>query len=444
MKNVIIVNTHDTGTFISPYGYKLPTKGLESFAQDAIVFENCFCASPTCSPSRASFMTGTYNNNNGMIGLAHRNFNLKNRQQHLANILKSHGFETVLCGIQHENGFFEHDNYIQLSSELGYQKNITASLKDYKTDAEQLLWDDENTNLTCDFIRKYDFSNKPLFLQLGMFATHRDYPKGDDNSSSFYSKPSQFTNFDTDDVNGLYKSLENADKNFTRVYETLKETGQLENTVFIYTTDHGLADPYAKCYLTDAGTKVSLIVRFPGLNTGLYKNLISQVNFVPTLLEYLEISVNYKFDENSQLQYIRNNLPVKNDIFTMINFHTSYEPCRSIRTERYKLIKYYDKDHPFENYSNTDTSIYKDEYLKMDKNKDMNQLYDLLFDPLEKNNLFTNELYNDLILELERKLYDKQTLISDEVLELNDFIGKHKINKQTCVVTGSKDPMDYL
>lgn len=91
MYNVIIVNSHDTGDFISPYGYKLPTQNLEQFCEEATLFENSFCASPTCSPSRASLMTGTYNTTNGVIGLSHRGFPLVNIKQHLANILKDNG-----------------------------------------------------------------------------------------------------------------------------------------------------------------------------------------------------------------------------------------------------------------------------------------------------------------------------------------------------------------
>lgn len=444
MKNVIIVNTHDTGVFISPYRKKLPTPNFESFSADSVVFDNCFCASPTCSPSRASMLTGTYNTTNGMIGLAHRNFKLTDFNQHLANILKANNYNTVLCGIQHENGFFENKDFFTLSEELGYIENITASLENYETDEEQLLWDDKNCDNVTDYLERYDFENKPLFLQYGMFATHRDYPRVDGAKDKGFSRPSLFENVETNDVDGLYKSLENADKNFGKVIDKLKAIGQYENSVIIYTTDHGLANPLSKCFLTDNGTHVALMMRVPGQEAYRYKNNFSHVSLVPTLLEALSIKHERVFHEKSQWQQIINNESIQNDILTMINVHTSYEPARAIRTDRYKLIKYYDTEYCYFNYSNIDKSEYKELFMNLPNEKEYNQLYDLYFDPLEQNNLFDDSNYQEVIKDLESKLILKMESINDEIPKLDKLVGVHKMNKRECVITGSKNPDDYM
>ena len=60
MYNLIYINTHDTGRMISPYGYNIPTDNLLSLAKDSTLFTNCYCCGPTCSPSRAAMLTGTY------------------------------------------------------------------------------------------------------------------------------------------------------------------------------------------------------------------------------------------------------------------------------------------------------------------------------------------------------------------------------------------------
>ena len=72
MYNLIYINTHDTGRMISPYGYNIPTDNLLSLAKDSTLFTNCYCCGPTCSPSRAAMLTGTYPHQNGMLGLAQR------------------------------------------------------------------------------------------------------------------------------------------------------------------------------------------------------------------------------------------------------------------------------------------------------------------------------------------------------------------------------------
>ena len=76
MKNVLYIHTHDSGRILSPYGYKTPTPKMEDFAGEAAVFRNAYCAGPTCSPSRAAMLTGTYPHQTGMLGLAQRGFSM--------------------------------------------------------------------------------------------------------------------------------------------------------------------------------------------------------------------------------------------------------------------------------------------------------------------------------------------------------------------------------
>ena len=75
--NIIYIHTHDTGRFISPYGHKIQTPTLMELAKEGTLFRQAHCAAPTCSPSRASLLTGTLPHNNKMLGLAHRGFSLK-------------------------------------------------------------------------------------------------------------------------------------------------------------------------------------------------------------------------------------------------------------------------------------------------------------------------------------------------------------------------------
>lgn len=58
--------------------------------------------------------------------------------------------------------------------------------------------------------------------------------------------------------------LQHADECFKISNDALKEAGCYENTIILFTTDHGVAYPFNKCYLSDKGTGVSLIMRVPG------------------------------------------------------------------------------------------------------------------------------------------------------------------------------------
>ncbi len=444
MYNIIIVNSHDTGDFISPYGYKLPTPRLEEFCYDATLFENSFCASPTCSPSRAALMTGQFNTTNGMIGLSHRGFELTDLKSHLPNILKENNYHTVLCGIQHEHGnlaVFD-DEHVNISKDIGYIENISTNIRGLESDEDQLIWDNNNAMAVVDYISNYK-KDKPLFLQLGMFAAHRSYPTNIEKEYKYMSKPHQFRNFEEDDTQGLYKSLETLDTNFGLVYDALKDNDMLDNTIIVYTTDHGLANPEYKCFLTDGGIKVAFLMKHPDIKISNYKNQFNNVDFVPTLLDSLEI----KYDKAnihgvSHYESLKNNTALENDIYSMVNVHISLDPQRSIRTKRYKLIKYYDYVYLGPNYANIDKSLYKDEYLKLNKPKEYIQLYDLFFDPDENNNLASKQEYQHLVKMLDEKLENKFNEVNDYIPTVEEVLNNGgKLCKSSAVIpfTGDAD-----
>ena len=153
--NILYLHSHDTGRYIAPYGYAVPTPHLQKFSEDAVLFRQAFCANPTCSPSRASLLTGMYAHSCGMMGLAHRGFAMPDYSKHLANYLKNQGYTTVLSGTQHE---IAQDR----APELGYRHII------------------QNTSHADSHVGAIGFlKNKPrqpFFLSCGFFQTHRVFP----------------------------------------------------------------------------------------------------------------------------------------------------------------------------------------------------------------------------------------------------------------------------
>ena len=79
--------------------------------------------------------------------------------------------------------------------------------------------------------------------------------------------------------------------NFGKVIAKLKETGLMEKTIVMFTTDHGVALPFNKCNLTDSGIGVSLIMRVPGAkaNGQVIDALVSHVDVMPTLCDLLQL-----------------------------------------------------------------------------------------------------------------------------------------------------------
>jgi arylsulfatase A-like enzyme len=80
--NILYLHSHDTGRYVQPYGYAIPTPNIQQLADEGVVFRQAFCAASTCSASRACLLTGQYAHANGMLGLARRGWSL-NDYRHL-------------------------------------------------------------------------------------------------------------------------------------------------------------------------------------------------------------------------------------------------------------------------------------------------------------------------------------------------------------------------
>lgn len=139
--NIIYIHTHDSGRVLSPYGYDVPTPNLKEFAAESLMFRQAYCASPTCSPSRAALLTGRYPHQNGMIGLGNRGFCINDYSQHLVRFLNDRNYKTVLCGIQHEAGAYL--NHREAAGIIGYQQDITNDPAGY-AEADLVKWDYQN------------------------------------------------------------------------------------------------------------------------------------------------------------------------------------------------------------------------------------------------------------------------------------------------------------
>jgi len=99
--NILYIHSHDTGRYVQPYGFQVPTPNIQLLADQGVLFRQAFCAAPTCSGSRASLLTGQYCHNNGLLGLAHRGWSLSDYGQHLIHPLREAGYRSTLIGEQH-------------------------------------------------------------------------------------------------------------------------------------------------------------------------------------------------------------------------------------------------------------------------------------------------------------------------------------------------------
>ncbi|MGM0603485.1 MAG: sulfatase family protein [Bacillota bacterium] len=407
IKNIFYLHTHDTGRYIEPYGYPAETPNLMNLAREGTLFRQAFSAAPTCSPSRAGMLTGRTPHSVGMYGLAHRGFSLHDYGEHLVQFLNKNGFQTVLCGMQHVAA----DKNI-----IGYDLILDRE--------EQTVKDWPNVEKTEKYLSEREDS-RPLFFSFGMEYTHREFDDIDDEIDIDYILPPADLPDDPDirkDMAAFLSSVKHADQCLGRVLKAVEKAGMAENSLIIYTTDHGIAFPMMKSTLFDGGTGVSLIFKFPD-NPKKGKTvdaLVSQLDIFPTICDLFGLKTPDNLEGSSILPLLDDRTDkIREEVFAEVSYHAAYEPMRSVRTKRYKYIKFfgnYDQFVP----SNIDDSPSKDFLLDNDfleQKRDKEMLFDLYFDPQEKNNLIDNDGYHNIYQKLKSKLNKWMEKTDDPLLE---------------------------
>ncbi|MBE6608782.1 MAG: sulfatase [Ruminococcaceae bacterium] len=383
--NFIYIHTHDSGRYIEPYGIAADNPSLTALAHEGTIFRNMYCCAPTCSPSRAAMLTGQTPHNCGMLGLAHRGFALERPNDHLANYLRSNGYHTALFGVQHE-AVKEDVN------KLGYCDIVNKQGKNsVETDFNNLLCVREFLNGS----KKFD---KPFFVSFGLNNTHKPWPKSKGFESEYVMPP--FPIVDTPETREEYcnylESLSAVDRCVGGVIDALKQNEIWDDTIILFTTDHGLALPNMKCNLYDTGIGVSFILRIPGRTRGVCDALCSQIDMYPTICELLGLEKPEFLQGRSMLPLLDNIVDEINDfVFSEVTFHATYQPMRSVRSKQYKLIRFYDGANEARP-ANIDAGKAKDIYLDtkyFHKTKPKEFFFDLYADPTERINFAEDPAY---------------------------------------------------
>lgn len=381
--NVLFIITHDTGRHLGCCGRGVKTPNLDSLAGQGVLFENEFCTSPQCSPSRGSIITGRYPHNHGLIGLTHRGFRLNPNERLLPQVLGEADFETHLFGFQHE---------APDPKELGY-RNVRRHEK-----GNSCL---NVAPMVEEFLRSKP--DAPFFASVGFSETHRPYPQSDAPLESVrpvpYLPDVEANRRDVADLEILVRRVDDA---VGGILEALEEGGLAENTLVVFTTDHGIAFPRAKATLFDPGIETALIMRFPE-GRGKGRRIAAQVeniDVMPTLLDYLGLEIPPRVQGGSLLPLVDGETETLHDeLFFEMTYHAAYDPMRAVRTPEFKYIRSF-ADKPFAVAPNVDAGHAKD-YLRglgwFDEPRSKEQLYDLRRDPYEQTNLADDPAHADTL-----------------------------------------------
>ena len=222
----------------------------------------------------------------------------------------------------------------------------------------------------------------------------------------------------------FYGIINPVDEAIGKIIEILEKTGLKENTLFIYTTDHGSPFPRAKCTLYDPGIKTLLIMNCSNQNLfnggKVFDQMISNIDLMPTLLDFIGAEIPENIEGKSFLSVLKEiTVPFRSEIFTEKNFNEIYDPLRSVRTKDFKYIRNFEPSEylyqiPLYIERGLSGQGLKDK-IKMKRAEE--ELYDLKNDPNEVNNLVNNPTYENILFELRQKLVDWMKETSDPLLK---------------------------
>ena len=371
LPNILYLHSHDTGRHVQPMGAAVAMPRIQALAEEGVLFRKAFCAASTCSASRACLLTGRYAHSNGMLGLAHRGWSLIDYEWHLVHTLRTAGYHSVLIGEQH------------ISKEpdvIGYDEVVKIATT-RATDVAPV---------TIDVLREIE---RPFFLSVGFFETHREFFRPPDGEDRYVAPPPNLpdTPETRRDMAAFNASARSLDAGVGAVLDEIDRLGLRDDTLVICTTDHGMAFPGAKTTLTDRGIGVFLILRGPGGFTGgeVSDALVSHIDLYPTICDLAGVPRPEFLQGVSVLPLMDGAAAVRDEVFAEGTYHAAYEPQRAIRTDRWKYIRRFD-DRPTPVLANTDDSPGKDLWLRhgwAEHELAREQLYDLVFDPQEQHNL---------------------------------------------------------
>jgi len=435
--NIIYVVCHDLGRHLGVYGADVKTPVLDKFAKENVTFTKAFGNSAVCSPSRGCAMSGRYSHNNGVVGLTQFGWRFYDDVKTIVDYMKEIDYYTVHCGLSHEG---EEGNH-------RYDMDFEVS---WRSRGVENAVDDAIT-----YLRSHKEDDKPFYMNVGLQEVHGcvwdsptavtdktsrlntiyggPTPTEDTYLPNFFPNRPEYVNM----MSRFQSSVEYMDKELERLFDTIEEYGYSENTVVVFTTDHGITGLRAKGTLYETGTGISLMVQMPKKykKPMTFNHLIQNIDFNSTFLEAVGADIPSELQGKSFWKLLTDEDYTPHEhIFTEWNFGgpiDDYKPIRTIRTHKYHYIRNYGKppkywwlkdevpvDYDYKNYENE----YGGPGIDCKRAGLEDELYDLTNDSDEYKNL-----NNDTSLkEIKKDLSDK---IDQWMQDTNDFVLTNKIPK---------------
>jgi N-acetylglucosamine-6-sulfatase len=436
--NVVVVlvddlRWDDIGVAGHPF---VQTPAIDRLAREGTRFTNAFATTPLCSPSRAAILTGQYVHTNGIIDNTARD-GASHKLETFAIPLERAGYQTGFFGKWHMgNDDTRRPGWTHWVAMKGQGEAVDPHLN---VDGERLTVKGYVTDVLTDYTVRFieRAKDRPFLVFLAHKALHPNVAQRDDGSVAqlegqragfvaadrhrgrYADRPvprrpnamvapsakpalqrplpglpplSPTTGTPDADVRDRLEMLLGVDESLARIEQTLRDAGVLDDTVVIFTSDHGyfygehgLNEERRLAYEETA--RIPLIVRYPPVaRAGAVEPRLTQIiDLAPTLLELTATQDTVTRQGRSLTPLLRGEeSPWRSSVLIEYYSDTVFPRIvtmgyQAVRTERHKYI----------------------DYLEL---SGMDELYDLQNDPHELNNLIDSEPGRQLLPELQREL----------------------------------------
>ena len=298
LRNMVLFVTDDESPTLGCYGDPIAvTPHIDRLASQGTVFHQAYATTASCSASRSVILSGLHNHMTGQYGHTHH-FHKFSAYRDLVSlalprVLSQHGYLTAHIGKYHvaPEEVFRFQFYLQ-----GNARNPVEMAENCRS-----------------FVSAAVERKQPFFLYFATSDPHRG--GGTDPGSGSRLKPNRFGNRprgyagvepvrvaptevpvpeflpDTletrEELANYYQSCARVDQGLGRLLKVLRDEGVEDQTLIVFTSDHGMAFAGAKTSVYEAGLKVPLVVRDPfSRHSGGCDALVSHVDLTPTLLDF--------------------------------------------------------------------------------------------------------------------------------------------------------------
>ena len=359
--NIVLIVAEDMSSRVAAFGDPVAvTPNIDRLAREGVRFTNAFTTAGVCAPSRAALITGMYQQ---AIGAQHMRTSSFGRTT--STEFGEHGTEGPPYESVPPPDVKAFPEYLRVAGYYAANNFKT----DYQIGTPFTVWDESSREASWENAP----DGTPFFAMYAPLVSHESFLFRTDGemrnqihaqtvariSIWLEGKPEPVkpemvtvpaflpdTPLVRKDIARHYNNIFLMDQQVGRILDALEEAGRLDDTIIIWTTDHGDGLPRGKRSLYDSGIKVPLIVRFPdGQHAGTVRDdLVSFVDVAPAIMSLAGVPLPGHLqgqdflDADNDREYVyaaRDRLDEHPD------------RSRAVRDERFKYIRNFDADRPF-------------------------------------------------------------------------------------------------